>query len=262
MRIETRISLKVLMPIIGVVALVGAVVAFSFLGSTNQSSDIQNQVTPSTPSVPPTPPNGTVEVSNAIPIASNQSVTTNTDTPVNIALGASDNDTNDNLTADVVSSPSNGKLGEIDQSTGFVTYTPDPGFVGDDQFTFKVNDGKADSSNTGTVRIVVNHQEEQPVSTSNGSNHPPIPTNQSITTDMNTPIDITLGASDQDANDDLIATIETNPLHGSLGAINQSSGVVVYTPNIGFTGNDELAFKVNDGKVDSNSSAKVLITVK
>jgi caspase domain-containing protein/Big-like domain-containing protein len=266
---RSGINLKILLPIVGVVAIVGAVVAFSFLGPGNQPEEIQRQVTPGSESAispstssPPVPPPAEPVVSNAIPLVSNQSVTTNMDTPVNIALAASDNDTNDDLTADVVSMPSNGRLSEIDQSTGFVTYTPDPGFVGDDQFTFMVNDGKANSSNTGTVEIVVSRQEEQSASTSNSSNHPPVPANQSVTTEMNTPVDITLGASDQDTNDDLTATIVSNPLHGNLGTVNQSSGIVAYTPNPGFTGNDEFTFKVNDGKVDSNNSANVSIIVK
>lgn len=50
---------------------------------------------------------------------------------------------------------------QLTQNTGAVTYTPDTGFTGDDQFTFKVNDGKADSTNTGTVKIAVSSQEEQ-----------------------------------------------------------------------------------------------------
>jgi hypothetical protein len=127
-------------------------------------------------------------VSNAIPIAGNQSGTTNMNTPIDITLDASDNDTNDDLTADIVSIPSNGKLSDINQSTGFVTYTPDPGFAGDDQFTFKVNDGKTGSNNTGTVKIGINSEQVQSVSTSNDSNHYPIANNQSVTTNMNTRI--------------------------------------------------------------------------
>ena len=43
----------------------------------------------------------------------------------------------------------------INQDTGTVIYTPDPGFAGTDSFRFKVNNGKVDSSNTGTVNITV-----------------------------------------------------------------------------------------------------------
>jgi hypothetical protein len=45
-------------------------------------------------------------------------------------------------------------LGEINQDTGNIIYTPNKGFSGTDQFMFKVNDGK-DDSNAGTVSIAV-----------------------------------------------------------------------------------------------------------
>lgn len=259
------INLKILLPIIGVVAIVGAVIAFSFLGSTNQPSDIQRGAVPEdqpAPPKPPTPPTAEEAASNTPPIASNQSVITNIDTPINIALGASDTNTNDDLTADIESAPSNGKLSEINQSTGVVTYTPNPGFTGNDAFTFRVNDGKVDSNNMGTVKITVNQELQESSPASSVSNHLPSATNQSVTTSMNTPIDIILEASDQDPNDDLTATIVSNPLHGALGDINQSTGTVSYTPNPGFTGSDEFSFKVNDGKADSDNSAKVSIIVK
>jgi Caspase domain/Bacterial Ig domain len=270
-REETRrgINLKLLLPIIGVVTIIGAVVAFSLLGSTNQPSDIQrgavqdSQPSPPTPSVPSTALDKTEEaVSNSIPAANNQSVMTNIDTPINIALGASDKDVNDDLTADIISVPSHGKLSEINQSTGIITYTPNPGFTGNDEFTFKVNDGNVDSSNTGIVKIVVNQEKQESSASLTISNHPPIASNHSTTTNMNSSVDITLGATDQDPNDDLTATITSGPLHGVLGAVNQSSGVVTYTPNPGFTGNDEFTFKVNDGKVDSSNAAKVSISVR
>ena len=67
---------------------------------------------------------------------------------------------NDTLTAAIVTNPSHGTLGNIDQNTGIVTYTPNPNFTGDDSFTFKVNDGKADSSNTATVNVNVKGAEQ------------------------------------------------------------------------------------------------------
>ena len=74
--------------------------------------------------------------------------------PVDIILKASDPEINDPLMAEIVSPPSNGKLSDINQTTGVVTYTPNTGFTGSDGFTFKANDGKVDSS-TGTISITV-----------------------------------------------------------------------------------------------------------
>ena len=90
---------------------------------------------------------------NQIPVANDQSITTNTDTDVEITLSVTDKDNND-LTAAIVDKPRHGSLSSINQATGAITYTPDSGFDGSDKFTFKVNDGKADSNN-GIVRIRV-----------------------------------------------------------------------------------------------------------
>jgi hypothetical protein len=67
-------------------------------------------------------------------------------TPVDITFNGQDGDANADLTASIVSQPANGQLGAIDQSSGSVTYTPNPDFSGTDQFTYLVNDGTADSS--------------------------------------------------------------------------------------------------------------------
>ena len=90
---------------------------------------------------------------NSNPVAKDQSITTNTDTDVEITLSATDKDNND-LTAAIVDKPRHGSLSSINQATGTITYKPNSGFDGSDKFTFKVNDGKADSNN-GIVSIRV-----------------------------------------------------------------------------------------------------------
>lgn len=61
-----------------------------------------------------------------------------------IGITANDYDLNGDLfTASLVSTTSNGTLSL--QSKGSFTYTPDNDFVGADSFTYKINDGKADS---------------------------------------------------------------------------------------------------------------------
>ena len=107
---------------------------------------------------PPTSDNNAGQasvVSNRPPIAlDNLSITTTVSQPVAIQLSAGDKD-NDDLTAAIVSNPLHGTLSQINQDTGVVTYAPNLGFVGTDSFTFKVNDGTVDSSNVGTIRILV-----------------------------------------------------------------------------------------------------------
>jgi hypothetical protein len=202
------------------------------------------------PPQPPQPPLPS-ESSNHLPVANNQSVTTSMNKPIDISLPASDKDNND-LTATVVKGPSHGTLSDINQNTGVVTYSPNADFSGTDSFQFIVNDGEADSNKNGIISIAIKQDK---------ANNAPVANNQSVTTSMNKPIDISLPASDKD-NNDLTAAIVDKPENGSLSSVNQNTGVVTYTPNPGFVGTDKFTFKVSDAKADSDNNGIISITVK
>ena len=87
---------------------------------------------------------------NTPPETSNQNAVTNAKTPVNISLQATDID-NDSLTFSIIQQPSHGI---ISNSPPNIIYTPNQGYQGTDEFTFKANDGKEDS-NISTVTIQV-----------------------------------------------------------------------------------------------------------
>ena len=91
----------------------------------------------------------TVNAVNDAPVASGQSVSAYSGSPVSVTLKATDVD-GDALTYSVVQ-PANGK---VTIAGNVATYTSNFGYVGSDSFTFKANDTKADS-NTATVNINV-----------------------------------------------------------------------------------------------------------
>ena len=89
---------------------------------------------------------------NQPPIANDQSVTLPFNTPTAITLTATDPDSGPQaLSYTIVSHPSQGTLGGTAPN---LTYTPSAGYSGPDSFTFKANDGAADS-NVGTVFVSV-----------------------------------------------------------------------------------------------------------
>jgi hypothetical protein len=93
--------------------------------------------------------------SGPAPVAQDQpDVKTSQKTPVVITFHAMDPNPNANLQAQIVSQPKHGKLGNVDQAAGKVTYTSNPDYTGNDSFTFKVNNGKIDS-NAATVKIAI-----------------------------------------------------------------------------------------------------------
>ena len=87
---------------------------------------------------------------NRAPVVSNASASTLSNTPVAIALNASDKDGNP-LTLRIVSQTSHGTVGLVGTAA---TYYPDEGYAGGDSFTFAANDGQTDS-NLGSVSITV-----------------------------------------------------------------------------------------------------------
>lgn len=94
--------------------------------------------------------NVTALPSNKAPTADNINVSADAGKPVNITLTASDPE-GDSLKYLVVSQPSHGTL---TGTAPTLSYTSATDFNGVDQFTFKANDGKSDSS-IGTVSVTV-----------------------------------------------------------------------------------------------------------
>jgi hypothetical protein len=93
-------------------------------------------------------------ITNAPPVANDDEVTTERDTPVDIDCTANDVDSDgtiDQASMAMVSAPTNGSL--ITSETGVVTYTPEAGYVGDDTFTYTVQDDDGATSNVATVIV-------------------------------------------------------------------------------------------------------------
>jgi hypothetical protein len=176
----------------------------------------------------------TVEITviNRAPTANDQSVSTDEDTPLPITLTGGDAD-NDTLVYTVLTMPANGTLSGTAPN---LTYTPAPNYFGPDSFTFKVNDGLADSA-VATVSINV-------ISV----NDPPVAVDDTATTLKNVPVTIAVQVNDSagPANEDqtLTTTAVTAPANGA--AVINPDGSVTYTPNFNFFGIDSFAYTVCD----------------
>ncbi|MBA1342907.1 MAG: Tk-subtilisin [ANME-2 cluster archaeon] len=88
------------------------------------------------------------------------------------------------------------------------------------------------------------------------SNKPPVAHYQSVTTDEDTSVSITLSATDVDG-DSLMYSIVDIPSNGTVSLLDNTA---TYTPATNYNGADSFTFEANDGTVDSNT-ATVSITV-
>jgi hypothetical protein len=169
---------------------------------------------------------------NQPPLAADQSIGTDEDTPTVITLQGSDPD-GDPLTFHVLSDPAKGTLSGTPPD---LTYTPDANYNGSDSFTFKANDGKRDSDDAATVTILVHPLNDSPEAES-----------EFVKTDEDSALLITLKGSDVDG-DSLSYTVQNPPAHGALSG---SPPALTYLPESNFNGSDAFTFMVNDGKDSS-----------
>jgi DNA/RNA endonuclease G (NUC1) len=187
--------------------------------------------------------NVTVNSINDGPTASNDSATTDEDTPVTIDVLANDTDAdNDSLTITAVSTPSHG--GAV-ISNGKLVYTPNANYNGGDSFTYTITDGQL--SATATVNVTVS-----------SVNDAPSATNDSATTDEDTAVTINVLANDSDAdNDSLTITAVSAPSHGGAAI---SNGKVVYTPNANYNGGDSFTYTITDGQLSATATVNVTVS--
>ncbi|MBI3416570.1 MAG: DUF11 domain-containing protein [Verrucomicrobia bacterium] len=87
-----------------------------------------------------------------VPLAFDQDITVAADTGTLLHLSGSFEATN--ATFQIDSPPAHGTIGGFDPALGVVTYFPEPGYHGADEFSFHVNDGATHSA-PATVRIKI-----------------------------------------------------------------------------------------------------------
>ncbi|MBB6500680.1 Ig-like domain-containing protein [Pedobacter cryoconitis] len=100
--------------------------------------------------------NPTVIVVTKSPVANDDQAQTNANSPVRVDVLANDNPGSssfDKATVVVITQPAHGKV--IVNSDGTITYTPDPGYTGPDNFTYQVRDMYGYLTNVANVAITV-----------------------------------------------------------------------------------------------------------
>jgi len=182
---------------------------------------------------------------NDIPVANAQSAKVADDETLTITLAGADAD-GDRLQFSIASQPKRGTLmpGPQFASDGKLTYTPQSSFTGTDTFTFKVNDGTTDSASAAIYLDVVH------------INNPPVAGDSEVTTQEDTPVSITLVATDRD-KDPLTYAVTTGPVNGALDG---AAPKLRYVPKLNFHGVDTFAYEIRDGQ-GGTSTATVTVRV-
>ena len=125
-----------------------------------------------------------------------------------------------------------GEISNFSSDTGYLAYHPNDGYIGKDEFSYKVFSGNK-SSDEGHVNIIV----EKP-------NKPPIANNIVLNAYSRTDSQILLDGKDPDNDVDLYYQIVSSPKHGVISSINQ--GRVYYTPDNNYYGSDSFGYIAKD----------------
>jgi hypothetical protein len=170
-------------------------------------------------------------VDNAAPSAADDDATIDEDTSILLAVLANDSDVCDDTPALVsVGTPMFGTATVVGDQ---VNYIPSADFHGTDTFSYTIEDC---SGNTDAALVEVT---VLPV------NDPPVANDQAATAEEDTPLPITVTASDPDG-DVLTYSILTGPSNGTISGFDPATGGLVYTPDENYHGPDSFTFKACD----------------
>ncbi|WP_369983893.1 Ig-like domain-containing protein [Thalassolituus sp.] len=172
-------------------------------------------------------------------------LSTEEDAGQTLALTATDID-GDSLSWSISTGATEGEASVDDN--GLVAYMPAADFNGSDSFTVQVSDGE--STDSILVNVSVSEVNDAPVVAQGEA--------VSMTTAEDTQKTLTLNASDVDG-DSLSWSVASSATNGTATV---SEGVVTYTPNAGYNGEDSFEVAVTDGTATVTVQVSVTVTAE
>ncbi|MBE0370701.1 hypothetical protein PAUR_b0784 [Pseudoalteromonas aurantia 208] len=189
------------------------------------------------------------------PIAKNDEVSTQEDTPVTFSLIDNDTDAEQKLVAASAMLVTEPKFGSVSIINGSATYTPNKHANGPDSFTYTVSDSTPLTSEPATVNIAVA-----------AVNDAPKAVNISKMTDEDTDLvisidDIRTQASDiEDTNPTGGIKLTSEPTHGAV-TLNQANGTLTYIPNLNVVATDTFKYTIADSNEEVSNEATISINI-
>ncbi|MXV16165.1 Ig-like domain-containing protein [Hufsiella ginkgonis] len=186
---------------------------------------------------------------NAIPTAVNDTypAALNTDLIMDVTSNDTDPDGTINKTTVVVTvQPTNGTIVLVDGVNGKVTYRPNIGFTGTDNFQYTVKDNSGATSNSAQVNITVSTR--------------PTGADDSYTTTTNQPLPINVKTNDPSSVGTTAVKL-TNPVNGAISTLT-AFGTTTYTPNTNFHGLDFFTYALENASGLQSTPINVQIVVR
>ncbi|WP_253820140.1 cadherin-like domain-containing protein [Vibrio campbellii] len=186
----------------------------------------------------------TVNPLNDAPVANDDNVVTDEDTPVTIDILPNDIDV-DGDTLTIVNASVPAEQGTVEIVDGKLVFTPADNFNGEATISYTVSDGELEDS--AQVSVTVN-----PI------NDAPVANDDNAVTDEDMPVTIDVLTNDTDVDGDT-QTIVNASVPADQGTVEIVDGKLVFTPADNFNGEATISYTVSDGALED--SAEVSVTV-
>ena len=156
------------------------------------------------------------------------------------------------LTIQSVGTTSNGGTVSITSDNQRLTYSPAANFNGQETFTYTVRD-QTGATSAGTVTVQVNPVNDNPVAV-----------NDTVTTVRAGDRDVFVNVlandtSGPDVTETLVVTQVGTPSQGGTVRVATSGTGVVYTPRVGFTGNETFTYTLSDGNGGTATATATMV---
>lgn len=175
-----------------------------------------------------------------LPINSKTSAATTDISPVSVRVPESSGKLS------IISQPSNGTA----VVNGYnITYNPNTGFGGDDTLIYMLIEPNG-SVTISTITVSVDS-----VSVSAGATPNIVANPDSISTTIDTSVNIPVLVNDSGATSNAVLSIEGTPGNGSASIL--ANNTITYTPNPSYTGPDSFSYRLVDGSVTAIATVTV-----
>jgi large repetitive protein len=187
----------------------------------------------------------TVTPVNDNPDAVNDSLTTTAGTAKDVNVLANDTDVDGDPRTVTTAAPTAAHGSVFCTAAGVCTYTPNPGYLGSDSFTYSISDGHG-GTDTATVNVTVSP-----------ANLPPNAVDDSFTTPQDTALSVNVFGNDSDDGAFQLSSY-TQPAHGSAHCT--IAGDCTYTPAAGYVGPDSFTYTIADGLAEDTATVTIMVT--
>ncbi|MBN9886411.1 Ig-like domain-containing protein [Salipiger abyssi] len=167
-----------------------------------------------------------------VPVAVDDTVTTDEDVAVVVDVLANDSDPQGDPLTVTGATATNGTVTVNDDNT--LTFTPDADYNGPAEITYTVEDP---DGNTASANVAV---------TVNPVNDAPVANDDTADTTEGTPVTLDPTLNDTDVDGDPLSVSDLGDPENGTVTLNED-GTVTYTPDDGFTGEDTIPYTVDDG---------------